>query len=454
MPWRRAVVWMLLLVFSGCASGRVARLETGGGRVLEDVPASWDTSIRVSEDEFEEALARLVLHVPLTLHPSQAGALVRASSTGATLDRAWQFTLRNKYGNWCGAHEAPSDCLSLLEDGLGFSSMDRLTVAVGLSLDPMRRSIAAAVEDTLSPHLFAALIATSMVSWVALAAAPEPVFTKAAAILAAVLLVYLGGESFLEVVRACAELKGAAERATTFQELEEAGARFGRVLGKEGARVFVLAVTVLVSKGTAGGSAWLASRMPLLPRYTESAALGARQLGVELASVGQVSAVAVGERAVALVLAPTAVAMVALGPGGGGSGPSSGGPGEWVQVNESMSESASRYQAQVTGAPKGYAYRVKKDGKEVDFDGFDSKEGVLLEAKGPNYQQFISAKLKFEKFFQGAGSMLQQARRQLEVAQGVPIRWVVAEKKLADALQKLFEFNRFRIEVVHAPPVP
>jgi hypothetical protein len=175
---------------------------------------------------------------------------------------------------------------------------------------------------------------------------------------------------------------------------------------------------------------------------------------VELASVGQVSAVAVGERAVALVLAPTAVAMVALGPGGGGSGPSSGGPGEWVQVNESMSESASRYQAQVTGAPKGYAYRVKKDGKEVDFDGFDSKEGVLLEAKGPNYQQFISAKLKFEKFFQGAGSMLQQARRQLEVAQGVPIRWVVAEKKLADALQKLFEFNRFRIEVVHAPPVP
>jgi hypothetical protein len=319
MTWRRAVAWVLLVALTGCASSRVVRLGMGEGRSLEYAPPSWDRSIRVEAEDFEEALARLVLHVPLTLRPVQGWELVRASSTGATLDRTWQFTLRKDYGRWCRAHEAPGDCLSLLEDGLGLSPMDRLTVAVGLSLDSMRRSIAAAVEDTLRPQLFVALITTSMVSWVALAAAPEPVFTKAAAVLAAVLLVYLGVDSFLEVLRACAELKGAAERATTFQELEEAGERFGRVLGKEGARVFVLAVTVLVSKGTAGGSAWLASRMPLLPRFTEAAALGARQVGVELASVGEVSTVAVVEGSVAITLAPTAVAMVALGPGGGGS---------------------------------------------------------------------------------------------------------------------------------------
>ncbi|WP_369946557.1 Tox-REase-5 domain-containing protein [Vitiosangium sp. GDMCC 1.1324] len=39
-----------------------------------------------------------------------------------------------------------------------------------------------------------------------------------------------------------------------------------------------------------------------------------------------------------------------------------------------MSESARNYQAQVTGAPKGYAYRVKRGNEEVDFDGFDPPE--------------------------------------------------------------------------------
>jgi hypothetical protein len=94
--------------------------------------------------------------------------------------------------------------------------------------------------------------------------------------------------------------------------------------------------------------------------------------------------------------------MAASGSSSGQAGaqarpPNAGGPGEWAEANENMSEQARSYQAQVTGAPKGYVYRVKRGDEEVDFDGFD--EGVLLEAKGPGYAQWIDKALDFLKIW-------------------------------------------------------
>jgi hypothetical protein len=316
MSVRWAVV-LLLLLATGCASTRGVRLETGEGRPREYVPPTWDERVEVGRAAFEEALARLVLEVPLSLRPSQAGGWVRASSVGPTLDTAWNLALRKDYGRWCQAHESPGDCLSLLEDGLGFGEMDRLTVALGLALEPMRESIVHAVEDTLSPQFFYAVVVTGLASWVALLAVPEPVVTKAAAVLTAVMMVYLGVGPFLEVVKASLVLKQSTDRATTFTELEEAGTRFGKTLGKEGARVFILALSLMLGRGGAGGGAWLASRLPLLPSFSQATALGASQAGLKLGAVGGVRAVAVVEGQLVITLAPTAVAMAALEPVGG-----------------------------------------------------------------------------------------------------------------------------------------
>ncbi|HZI13236.1 MAG TPA: AHH domain-containing protein [Myxococcus sp.] len=313
MRWGQTAALLLLVVGTGCARQRVVRLETGQGRALEYRPPSWDGSVAVEGDAFEEALARLVLELPLSLRPSEAGWLVRASSQGRTMDSVMQGALRRDYGRWCRAHEAPGDCLSLLEDGLRLDAGDRLKVALGLSLDPMHESIADAVEETLNPTFFKAVVVSALVSWVVLAAAPEPLFTKAAAVVAVVLLAYMGGDAFLALVAACRELHAAAGRATTFEELEEAGERFGRVVGTEGARVFVLAMALVVGRGATGGGSWLASRMPLLPGFAEASALGASQFGVNLAAAGQVSAVAVVDGALAIHLAPAAVAMAARG---------------------------------------------------------------------------------------------------------------------------------------------
>ncbi len=453
MTSRWAVSLWLVVLLAGCASPRVVRLETGGGRPLDYVPESWDRSVPVDEDAFEEALTRLVLEVPLSLH-----GLVRASSSGtwAAADRTWQLALRKDYGRWCQAHEGPGDCLSLLEDGLGLTSMDRLSLALGLSLDPMHESIADALEDTFSPAFFKTVVVSALVTWAVLAANPEPVFTKAAAVLAVVMVAYLGVDSFLEVVRACQALKEATDRATTFQELNATGERFGAVMGVEGARVFVLAATMLVGRATAGSASRLAARLPQLPRFSEASALAARQVGLRLEAAEAVTSVAVVEGQLVIALAPHAVAMAAMGSGGGGTPGAkvlpAGGPGEWVQVNESMSESARAYQELATGVPRGWAYRVKGGGDEVDFDGFDPKEYVLLETKGPNLAKFFDTELDAKIFFRGAQKILVQARRQRAVANGMRVRWLVAEKKFAEALRKLFDnAGYFEIEVRHLP---
>ena len=99
------------------------------------------------------------------------------------------------------------------------------------------------------------------------------------------------------MVDASRELKWASDRATTWEELEHASKRFANRVGPEVARVFVLVVTVVVSHGMAGGAALLSSRLSMLPSFSEAAVAGASRVGINLANMGQVTAVAVeGQR--------------------------------------------------------------------------------------------------------------------------------------------------------------
>jgi hypothetical protein len=117
-------------------------------------------------------------------------------------------------------------------------------------------------------------------------------------------------------VDASRELKWATDRATTWEELQEAGQRFANRVGPEVARIFVLAVAVVASHGTTSGAALLSSRLSMLPSFSEAAVAGASRVGINLANVGQVSAVAVVGSTIVISLPATAVAMAAMGSGG------------------------------------------------------------------------------------------------------------------------------------------
>jgi hypothetical protein len=316
-----AVAVLLFALSTACATPRGVRLDTGQGAPLEYRAPTSNKSVKVDAAAFEEALTRLVLNAPLTLRSPTQGWLVRVSSPSNDAEMRWQRLMSKSFGGLCKPGQRREDCLSLLDDVLGLSEWDKLGVALGLSLDPLKESISQAVEDTLAPQLFYTVIATGLITWAVLAANPEPVFTKAAAIVSALLLIYLGVETFLELVDASRELKRTTDQATSSEELEQAGQRFGNRVGPEVARVVVLAVTVVVSQGMTGGAALLASRLPMLPGFPEAAALGASQLGFNLANVGQVSEVVVVGSTIVISLPATAVAMAAQSMGGAGASP-------------------------------------------------------------------------------------------------------------------------------------
>lgn len=105
--------------------------------------------------------------------------------------------------------------------------------------------------------------------------------------------------------------------------------------------------------------------------------------------------------------------------------------GSWDDVTESMSDSARNYQAQVTGAEPGTAYVV--DG--VRFDGAEAT--ALLDAKGPGYARFVQDG-EFRTWFEGKESLIDQAWRQVEAADGTPVQWRVAEPEAAQAIADVF----------------
>lgn len=309
---RNLIVAVLLLALStACSTPRVICLDTGRGTPLEYKPATPSKPLAVGADDFESSLEQLVLATPLPLRASERGWLVRASYPSNESEVRWQRLISKSFGGLCQAGQRRENCLSVLDDMAGLDEWDKLAIALSLSLDPLRENIAQVVEKTLAPQLFYTVIATGLISWAALAANPEPVFTKAAAITSVLLLIYLGVDTFLELVSASRELKQATDKATLPWELKQASQRFAHRVGPVVARIAVLAVTVGVTYGTTGGAALLASRLSMLPHLPEAAAMGASQLGINLASVGQVSAVAVVGTTVIISLPATAVAMAA-----------------------------------------------------------------------------------------------------------------------------------------------
>ncbi|HYO51825.1 Tox-REase-5 domain-containing protein [Archangium sp.] len=144
--------------------------------------------------------------------------------------------------------------------------------------------------------------------------------------------------------------------------------------------------------------------------------------------------------------------MAKVGAGGGGNWtPPVGGPGQWVPKNERMSARSRNFQHKVTKAPAGWVYRIILHGEKVDFDGFD--KGVLLETKGLGYDKHFDANLDARQYFRGAARLIRQAKRQEQVANGIPIRWHVAEPRMVAILKKLFDANNIKgIDVVYTPP--
>lgn len=225
-----------------------------------------------------------------------------------------------------------------------------------------------------------------------------------------------------------------------------------------------LATTVILTTETAGGTATklTAGPGPLSVPVLSLAADGSLAMSrVAVSTETMATALGGGPGAVYVLHMANQAGEVAAQAGSRWQ-PPAGGPGKWVEKNEGMTPAARKYQQQITGAPDGWVYRVE-DAKwpngelvgTVDFDGY--LDGVLIEVKGPNYKQFLLPGGSFQRWFSEIqpDGWLRQAKRQLAAAQGRHVRWIVAEREVADAIRVFFKRNELsQIDVVYVPPVP
>jgi len=212
----------------------------------------------------------------------------------------------------CAPSEPPDGCLVLPSNAPPPETLARLRLALSFAMDTVWEGAAVPISEYMDPLAFKVMVYTALCTYLVLllVPVPEPMTKGVAAVLTLYLVVYLGLGPMRELVRAGDRLLEESARATTTGELRAAGQRFGRVLGDSGMRVLLLMATAAL-----GGKGSMVGKGPKLPGFGKAALLSPVRTGVRLEAAGQVGTVVLGAEELVVVLAPTAVAATAMGPG-------------------------------------------------------------------------------------------------------------------------------------------
>jgi hypothetical protein len=297
--------WVLLLLATGCATTRVVHLDTGAGAPIVYTPVE-RTPVEIGEAEFKRAVTRLMLDMKLDVADGRRSLL--ASSVGL-VDGARGRTVAPAYERLCARTSGTDSCLSLL------GPMERRMLALSFALDTVWEGVEEALQELADPTALRVMVTSVIGTALVMLVAPEPVTKVIAVALTASLIAYLGLGPVWNLGQGFLRLLDESRDARRFAGLEEAGHRFGKVLGGNGARVLVIvALTAL------GGRNAMAAQGPRLPGAAQAAVRAEAEGGFQLSAAlsGEVRSIAMPAAGVLNVtLAPTAVAAVAMGTGGG-----------------------------------------------------------------------------------------------------------------------------------------
>jgi hypothetical protein len=319
-----ALTLAALLLWVGCAGERshlapdpsASRIEAPAEATSEDalvfsaLPTNF-APVRVGQAEFLSALTGLVLEMPLPvasspLYPDRWPERACSPPTG----EAWNSELARAYGSFCARRGTPGDCLTLFDDGPHLRSDDKRRIALAVAVGPALEGLDAEVRAMLSPTRLLSVVSVGIAAYMALLVAPEPVSKGVAGAFSLLLWGYLGWE-FWELLQAYIQLVEDVERATTFEQLREAGERFGRVIGPNSVRILVMVGTAAVGETAA-----------LLPRLRKLPSLGIASRNVEAHSGLRLAEAATGaekviisvpERTLRVVVPPNTLAKTPRG---------------------------------------------------------------------------------------------------------------------------------------------
>ncbi|WP_338871047.1 AHH domain-containing protein [Myxococcus stipitatus] len=338
----RGAIWLVLvLAVTGCSTTRLVRLDTEFEAPLVHTPFTEDGDgpIELDDDDFEEALVALARDVrPFTNPLRQARELFgvpersgvylyqhrgprlihqdeEKDPDGPRLLEAYaDDSLTRSYGRWCERKSQPGDCLRLLAEGPLLASDGKYSLAMAIAMDSVWEETAEALKDMADPQALLATVTASVSVYLLLWSLPEPVSKGLAALLTATAIAYLGVDTVWTLLDGWIALVRQVDRATTFEQLSDAGEAYGEILGENAARIFIMLATAAI-----GNTAGLAAKASQLPGSAQAALAVETQAGFRYVAMGSVRSVAMAAEGFTVALAPNAVAMANRGMSGGSS---------------------------------------------------------------------------------------------------------------------------------------
>ena len=281
--------WLLLILFlqSACATGTPRGGFLVGYRhnslapppapkeYVTLTPSSDFAPVQVSDVEFREAFAQLVLEVPLRVaaRPSRPLTGRRVLASWPT-NGAGDSSVEGGYARLCERRGSPGDCFWLLGDGphdTTLSHNDRFALALSLALTPAVQAATGVLQD-FSGHAMTALL-TGLSLYLVVLMAPEPISKGLAIAMTLFLWGYLGHELW-GLISATKDLWDEAEAASTFHALRDASERYAQVLGPNTLRVLLLLATW--KAGAKGKEAMAGSGLPGFSQAVRNAASAGR----------------------------------------------------------------------------------------------------------------------------------------------------------------------------------
>lgn len=199
---------------------------------------------------------------------------------------------------------------------------DKLLMALTIAVEYMPEGAAAQLRTLVNDPIFWASLSAGLTAYLILWMAPEPIFTKAAAILTTITILSVTGfaaSQIIAVARAYVRLRDACAAARSLDEIRAAAREFGHTVGATGTNVLVTLAMLL------GGKA-LPARPPggptMMPEPVPAPAGGPAMPVPVPATAGATAAAATPGYAIAIgangeIIYLTAKADAAAGGGGG-----------------------------------------------------------------------------------------------------------------------------------------
>jgi hypothetical protein len=338
----KAEALLMAVILVGCSStpALLRSPELGaGGEVLIYIPRTATVEpVEVEPEEVRQVLRRLAREVRLSgspretverlfqldalygdyLYLDQERKLVPTAGgmpLHGALTEAEQL-LADGYKAWCrSAHHFEGDCLGgALVAGRYLDMRGRYMWAMALSKSPVQEELEKALGEMVSMRAVMQAAMGTLVVLLMLLAMPEPVTKFIAAWAATALILWVGAKTLYKLVTGWFQVMKEVQVATTFEQIREAGEKFGRLFSREAAQAFAMIAMALLTHAAKD----FAEQVATLPGSSQVSMQAAGREGILLSEVGAVQSVTVTAEGFLVALPPGAVAMAAQGGGRGG----------------------------------------------------------------------------------------------------------------------------------------